>query len=76
MNARRIVIAVCMLAGLLPLLPGRAHGQFPWQRPVPRNPAEVRRILGPIAQREPSRELTIVWVSTSSTPRALTNTPG
>jgi len=41
---------------------GQARGQFPWQRPVKRDPAEVKRIVGPIEKREPSRDLHIVWV--------------
>jgi type 1 glutamine amidotransferase len=36
--------------------------QFPWQKPVKRDPAEIRRIVGPIEKREPSRDLNIVWV--------------
>jgi len=51
---------------LLPLLTlfvtSEARSQFSWQRPVKRNPAEVRRIVGPMGQREPSRDLNIVWV--------------
>jgi len=39
-----------------------SHAQFPWQRPVNRDPAEIERIVGPIRQREPSRDLNIVWV--------------
>ncbi|MDP7639158.1 MAG: ThuA domain-containing protein [Candidatus Hydrogenedentes bacterium] len=33
-----------------------------WQRPVERDLAEIARIVGPIEQREPSRDLNIVWV--------------
>ena len=44
------------------LLTGQAFGQFPWQKPVNRDPAEFERIVGPIGQREPSRDLNIVWV--------------
>ncbi len=32
------------------------------QRPVERDPAEIVRIVGPVEQREPSRDLNIVWV--------------
>ena len=41
---------------------GQARGQFPWQTPVKRDPAEIRRIVGPTGQQEPSRDLNIVWV--------------
>jgi type 1 glutamine amidotransferase len=44
------------------LLTRQAFGQFPWQTPVPRDPAEVERIVGPMGEREPSRDLNIVWV--------------
>lgn len=48
---------------LLPLLlAGPTFGQFPWQKPVNRDPAEVARIVGHIETREPSRDLNIVWV--------------
>ena len=33
-----------------------------WQKPVERDPAEVARIMGPIGELEPSRDLNIVWV--------------
>ena len=33
-----------------------------WQKPVERDPAEVERIMGPIGELEPSRDLNIVWV--------------
>ena len=33
-----------------------------WQTPVERDPAEVERIMGPIGELEPSRDLNIVWV--------------
>ncbi len=39
-----------------------SSAQFPWQKPVQRDPAEVARIVGPIEEREPSRDLNIVWV--------------
>ena len=51
---------IAVLATLF--LTGQAFGQFPWQKPVKRDPAEVKRIVGPIGQQEPSRDLNIVWV--------------
>lgn len=41
---------------------GAVYGQHPWQEPPHRDPAEIARIIGPIEQREPSRDLNIVWV--------------
>lgn len=35
---------------------------FPWQRPLTRDPAEIERILGPLGNREPSRDINILWV--------------
>ena len=35
---------------------------LPWQEPQERDPADVARIMGPIEQREPSRDLNILWV--------------
>ncbi len=52
----------CTLTVLLIFCSPTCLAQFPWQRPIKRDPAEVRRILGPIRQRVPSRDLTIVWV--------------
>ena len=43
-------------------LTSRAFGQFPWQTPVKRDPAEIKHIVGPMGEREPSRDLNIVWV--------------
>lgn len=52
-----------LIAFLALFVIGQAHGQFPWQKPVKRDPAEVKRIVGPIVGgREPSRDLNIVWV--------------
>ena len=52
-----------LLFVLLPLLAtSQAMGQFSWQKPVKRDPAEIKRIVGPIGKREPSRDLNIVWV--------------
>jgi hypothetical protein len=47
---------------LLLSLCSTGYAQFPWQKPVTRDLAEIQRIVGPIRQREPSRELNIVWV--------------
>lgn len=47
---------------LLLLLPIPSLAQHPWQRPISRDAAEVTRILGPATQKEPSRNLHIVWV--------------
>jgi hypothetical protein len=44
------------------LAAGQARSQFSWQTPVKRDPTEIRRIVGPIGEREPSRDLNIVWV--------------
>jgi len=35
---------------------------LPWQKPQQRDPAEIERIMGPIEQQEPSRDLNILWV--------------
>ena len=35
---------------------------LPWQEPQERVPADVARIIGPIEQREPSRDLNILWI--------------
>lgn len=41
----------------------QASGQHSsWQKPLERDPAEVQRIMGPIGEKEPSRDLNIVWV--------------
>jgi hypothetical protein len=47
---------------LLLTVSSTSNAQFPWQKPVDRDPAEIRRIVGPAGAREPSRELNIVWV--------------
>ena len=57
MRYRTVCIAVLLLS-----IDSTAIAQFPWQKPVERDPAEVKRIVGPIGKREPSRDLTIVWV--------------
>jgi type 1 glutamine amidotransferase len=51
----------CIVVLLLSLC-STGYAQFPWQKPVHRDPAEIQRIVGPIRQREPSRDLNIVWV--------------
>ncbi len=35
---------------------------LPWQEPQERDPADVERIMGAIEQKEPSRDLNILWV--------------
>ena len=35
---------------------------LPWQGPQERDPADVERIIGEIEQKEPSRDLNILWV--------------
>lgn len=54
----RIACAVMLLL----TVSSTSSAQFPWQKPVERDPAEIRRIVGPAGAREPSRELNIVWV--------------
>jgi len=46
----------------LSAMPSTSIAQFPWQKPVERDPEDVRRIVGPLGNREPSRDLNIVWV--------------
>jgi len=52
-------ILMVMLLGAIPLT---SSAQFPWQKPVQRDPSEIRRIVGPQGDRAPSRDLNIVWV--------------
>jgi len=47
---------------LLLTVSSTSRAQFSWQRPVRRSKEEVAKILGPITQKEPSRDLNIVWV--------------
>ena len=54
----RIACAVMLLL----TVSSTSSAQFHWQKPVERDPAEIRRIVGPAGAREPSRELNIVWV--------------
>ena len=53
--------AACVVVLLL-TLSSTSNAQFPWQKPVERDPAEIKRIVGPVGAREPSRDLNIVWV--------------
>ena len=47
---------------LLLTISSTSRAQFAWQKPPSRNMKEVARILGPITQKAPSRDLNIVWV--------------
>jgi len=47
---------------LLLTVSSTSRAQFSWQRLVRRSKEEVAKILGPITQKEPSRDLNIVWV--------------
>ena len=53
---------VACVAVLLLAFSSTSNAQFAWQKPVERDPAEVKRIVGPVGAREPSRDLNIVWV--------------
>jgi hypothetical protein len=55
-SRRFLIVALALLAA------GQASANFPWHKPIDRNPAEVQRIMGPQVQKEPSRDLNIVWV--------------
>jgi hypothetical protein len=41
---------------------GTAQAQHEWQRPSERDPADVKKIIGTIDQKTPSRDLNILWV--------------
>lgn len=57
LSQRSLIVCLVLVAT------SQASGQDPgWQEPVERDPAEIARILGPVEQREPSRDLNIVWV--------------
>ena len=58
----RTMRQTCLIVLLTVFVTSQARGQFPWQTPVKRDPAEIKRIVGPIGEREPSRDLNIVWV--------------
>ena len=51
-----------LMTCLLLVSAGTSHGQHPWQEPPERDPASIERIVGSQSQREPSRDLKIVWV--------------
>ncbi|MCH7908044.1 MAG: ThuA domain-containing protein [Candidatus Hydrogenedentes bacterium] len=51
---------VCLAIALM--VSGMAHSQHPWQQKPERDPAEIERILGPMGEKNPSRDLHIVWV--------------
>jgi hypothetical protein len=57
MRNRTACIVLLLLA-----ISSTSSAQFPWQKPVPRSKKAVAKILGPIVEKEPSRDLTIVWV--------------
>ena len=57
MRYRTTCIIVLLLA-----ISSTSSAQFPWQKPLPRSKEAVAKILGPITDKEPSRELNIVWV--------------
>ncbi|MBC8217968.1 MAG: ThuA domain-containing protein [Planctomycetes bacterium] len=57
MSCRKLLITMLVLS-----IPSACAAQFPWQKPVQRSKEAVAKILGPVTQREPSRDLTIVWV--------------
>jgi len=47
---------------LLLTISSTSSAQFPWQKPLPRSEKAIAKILGPITEKEPSRDLNIVWV--------------
>jgi len=47
---------------LLLTMSSTSSAQFGWQKPVPRDMIQVAKIVGPITQKAPSRDLNIVWV--------------
>ena len=53
---------VACIVVLLLTISSTSSAQFPWQEPIPWSKKAVAKILGPITQKEPSRDLTIVWV--------------
>ena len=57
MKYRKACIVVLLLT-----FSSTCSAQFPWQKPPSRSKKAVAKILGPIRQKEPSRDLTIVWV--------------
>ena len=57
MRLRTACIVVLLLT-----ISSTSRAQFPWQKPLARDMEEVAKIVGPITQKEPSRDLNIVWV--------------
>ena len=55
-NLRFLILSLALFPAL------QAQGQHPWQEPIERDPAEIERIVGPMGESEPSRDLKIVWV--------------
>ena len=49
------IAATAAAQGVAPLI-------LPWQSPQERDAASVKRIIGPVEQTEPSRDLNILWV--------------
>jgi len=47
---------------LLLTIASTSSAQFPWQKPPPRSNKAVADILGPTTEKEPSRDLNVVWV--------------
>ncbi|NQT84687.1 hypothetical protein HQ563_16835 [bacterium] len=47
---------------LLLTISSTSSAQFPWQKPPARSKKAVADILGPTTEKEPSRDLHIVWV--------------
>ncbi len=47
---------------LILYISGVVNAQAPWQKPILRSRTDVEKIMGPIKQKEPSRDLNIVWV--------------
>ena len=53
---------IACIGVLLLVISSTSSAQFPWQKPPSRSKKAVADILGPIAEKEPSRDLNIVWV--------------
>ncbi len=51
----------CMILLLL-AISSTSSAQFPWQKPLLRSRKAVAKIVGSITEKEPSRDLNIVWV--------------
>ena len=50
------------IAVLLLTVCATSSAQFAWQKPVHRSREQVAKIVGPVTQKQPSRDLNIVWV--------------